>query len=75
MVAKEKEKKKEAHFTFVTAPGWTLLSTLQRIIPLLRPILNSSSEGSAGKSFAPTTPATFLSQAAASYLLIAAYQE
>lgn len=59
--------------TLATAPGWILLSALQRIIPFLKPSLNSSSEGSAGKSFAPTTPTIFLSHAAASYLLIAAY--
>jgi hypothetical protein len=46
-----------------------LLSTLQRMIPLLNPSLNSSSDGSAGKSFAPTTPTIFLSHPAASFLL------
>lgn len=55
--------------TLGTAPEWTLLSTLQRMIPLLNPSLNSSSEGSAGKSFAPTTPTIFLSHPAASLLL------
>jgi hypothetical protein len=39
------------------------------MIPLLNPSLNSSSDGSAGKSFAPTTPTIFLSHPAASFLL------
>lgn len=60
--------------TLGTAPGWILLRTLQRIIPLRNPILKSSSDGSAGKSFPPTTPTIFLSQPAASYLLKAAIQ-
>jgi len=43
------------------------------MIPLLKPSLNSSSEGSAGKSLAATTPTIFLSHPAASYLLNAAF--
>lgn len=61
--------KEKIRFTLGTAPGWTLLRTLQSMIPLLKPSLNSSSEGSAGKSFAATTPTIFLSHPAASYLL------
>lgn len=61
--------------TLGTAPGWTLFRTLQRIIPLLNPSLNSSSEGSAGKSFAATTPIIFLSHPAASFLLDASLKK
>jgi hypothetical protein len=45
---------------------------LQRMMPFLRPIRNSSSEGSSARSFAHTTPTILLNQLAASYLLIAA---
>lgn len=64
--------KNMVNLTFGTAPGWTLLSTLQSIIPLRKPILNSSSDGSAGKSFPATTPTIFLIHPAALYLLKAA---
>lgn len=64
--------KPKIRFTLGTAPGWILLRTLQRIIPLRSPSLNSSSEGSAGKSLAATTPTIFLSHPAASFLLDAA---
>lgn len=57
--------------TFGTAPGWILLSAVQRIIPFLKPNLNSSSDGASGKSFALTTPTIFLSHPAASYLRVA----
>lgn len=58
--------------TFGTAPGWTLLRTLQRMIPLRNAILNSSSEGSSGKSLPPIAPTIPLNHSAASYLLKAA---
>jgi hypothetical protein len=48
---------------------------LQRINPFRNPSLNSSSDGSSGKSFAPTTPTVRLSHPAASYLLIASFQQ
>lgn len=54
--------------TFGTAPGLTLLRTLQSKMPLLNAILKSSSEGSAGKSLPPTTPSVCLIHLAASFL-------
>lgn len=62
-------KNKGVRHTLGTAPGLTLLRTLQSKIPLLKAILKSSSEGSAGKSLPPTTPSVCLSHLAASYLL------